>query len=255
MTLDAHRDTLKRARVIVDRIRGLRAQMQRDAAAIAGEKFTPAYQAEHKAKIREAAKRQAAEFSKGITADLAAARADRGNWSREGIIRRFTRFTTPIVTGDLLTADRQHTALLSDIRELLSANHWRETARELSLPELLATFEEQLPRRQFAACAVILREADRRAAGATAEGSADGQDARALPLRLRAVLNTADLPEFVASDAVFTQLAEVSGYLHDALDALDSDDDPGARRQQIAELQRSGASNDEIRAALAASAA
>ena len=60
---------------------------------------------------------------------------------------------------------------------------------------------------------------------------------------------------FVASDAVFTQLAEVSGYLHDALDALDSDDDPGARRQQIAELQRSGASNDEIRAALAASAA
>jgi uncharacterized protein YdcH (DUF465 family) len=257
MDLDNHRATLRAAQAAVQKVRGLRQQMQRDAATIAGEKFTPAYQAEHKAKIREAAKAQAAEHLKqtGILAALATALADRDKWSREGIIRRSTRFTTAVETGDLLTADRQHTALLSDIRELLSANHWRETARELSVPELLATFEEQLPRRQFAVCAVILREADRRGAVATAEGQPDGADARALPIKMRAVLEAADMPEFAATDAVFSELAQVSSYLDDAVSALDTDDDPGARRQQIVELQKQGATNDEIRKALAATAA
>jgi len=257
MDLDNHRATLRAAQGAVQKIRGLRQQMQRDAATIAGEKFTPAYQAEHKAKIREAAKAQGAEHLKqtGILAALATALADRDKWSREGIIRRASRFTTPLAEQPTLTGERAMVALLSDVREELTAQRWLLQVSAMGPEELNEAFQEELPRRHFAVCAVILREADRRGAVATAEGQPDGADARALPRQLRAHLDAADLPEFVATDAVFTELAQVSGYLDDAVSSLDTDDDPGARREQIVELQRSGASNDEIRAALAATAA
>jgi hypothetical protein len=47
-------------------------------------------------------------------------------------------------------------------------------------------------------------------------------------------------------------LREAGGYIDDAVSALSSDDDPGERRQQITELRRSGATNDEIRLAMQA---
>jgi hypothetical protein len=256
--MDHHRETLRQAQATVAKIRGLRVQMQADAAKLADAKFSAAYAAEGKANLRTAAKQQADMDARNIRPRMAAALADRQNWTREGIIRRVKRFT-PATTGGTETTDRQQVALLSDVRELLMAAHWRAEASQLSVTELVETFIAGLAQHHFAICNVLLCEADRRAADSrrtiatgTDESIAAGMDVRALPRQLRAALDASDLPELVGVDGVFTEMQATLDYLDSAVSALDTGEDPGARNQRVNELRRSGATNDQIREALAA---